>query len=85
MAVKVAVEWSGECHSVTLTDEQWAMIVAGVPLIVDGPGYAHEGELFQDVWDFAGGVDGDFEVTYGDGGVGWTGSIAGAEITDVSA
>ena len=85
MAVTITVEWGDEAHSLILTDEEWATIVAGAPLVVDCPGYEYEGEEFQDEWDFAGGIDGDLEVRYGDGGVGWTGSLSDADITVVGA
>ena len=82
MAVTITVEWGDEAHSLTLTDEEWATIVAGALLVVDGSGYVYEGEDFQDEWHFAGGIDGDLDVTYGDGGVGWTGSLWTQSITE---
>lgn len=43
-------------------------------------GYSYEGDLFQDVWWFEGGIDGAIEVTYNDGGTGLSGKLSDAEI-----
>lgn len=79
--VRVTVEWGYEQHSLLLTPQQWSQVVSGSPLSVVGPGYAYEGEFFQDYWSFAGGMQGDLIVTYGhDGGSGFDGKLEDAAI-----
>ena len=63
----IGVEWGDEYHELVLGPEDWQRVKAGHALQVKGEGYAYEGEFFQDVWTFAGGLDGDLTVTCAEG------------------
>lgn len=81
----IGVEWGYEYHELVLGPEDWQRVKAGHALQVKGEGYAYEGEFFQDVWTFAGGLDGDLIVTYGEGldeGVGWEGTLSQADVDE---
>ena len=81
----ITVEWGYECHSITLSPEQWARVVSGESLGVAGPGYNYEGESFQDNWDFGGGLGGSLVVSYGDDGAeGFNGILRSAQIQEVA-
>ena len=48
-----------------------------------GKRYWYEGERYQDWWNFAGGMDGELEVTYGDdGAVGFIGKLNDARVEE---
>jgi hypothetical protein len=71
---RISVKWGYEGHSIVLTGSQWAQVKRGEQLTVKGEGYSYEGEHFSDYWAFAGGLDGNLQVTYGDdGGTGFVG------------
>jgi hypothetical protein len=83
VAATISVSWGYELHELTLKPKQWAKVMAGEGLSVDGPGYGYEGEWFQDYWTFDSGLDGDLVVSYGDdGGTGWIGKLSSASITE---
>lgn len=85
--VTVSVEWGYEEHSITLTAEDWARVKSGEELSIEGDGYHYEGEFFSDYWEFAGGMEGDLIVSYGnDGdysGTGFDGKLRDASITEL--
>jgi hypothetical protein len=79
----ITVEWGHESHSITLTARNWAAIKAGKPHGQRGKGYQYEGQFFWDYWSFEGGLSGALEVGYGnDGGQGFTGRLADAQIEE---
>ncbi len=80
----ITVEWGYDSHSITLNPGQWAGVLSGEPLGVKGPGYYYEAALFQDYWDFEGGLDGSLSVSYGDDGAeGFNGTLRSARIQEV--
>lgn len=85
LAATVTVEWGYECPSITLTPRNWAAIKAGHAHYQRGAGYYYEGEFFWDYWRFAGGLDGELAVTYGEGencGGGFEGVLYSATIEE---
>ncbi len=81
----IAVWWGNDDDeaSIYLTPRNWTRVKAGKPLRIRGKGYIYEAERFQDYWNFAGGMDGELEVTYGnDGAVGFIGRLRDAKIED---
>jgi hypothetical protein len=83
LAATITVEWGYDCHSITLTPENWAAIKSGRAHSQRGTGYYYERELFWDYWSFAGGLEGELEVGYGDdGGQGFVGKLSDATIKE---
>jgi len=78
----ISVEWGYEMHSTTLTARNWARVKSGKSLSIRGKGYYYEGEFFWDYWSFAGGLDGELYVDYGDGGCGFSGTLVDANIEE---
>ena len=85
--VRVSVAWGGEVHSLRLTPEDWASILAGERKTLRGDRYwAEDGKAYCLDWAFAGGREGELEVTYVgpdallDSGVGFIGRLADASI-----
>jgi hypothetical protein len=82
-AATITVEWGDDNHSITLTPKNWATVKSGAPLSLSGKGYHYEGGFFWDYWHFAGGLEGDIEVGYGnDGGQGFVGTLEHAQIEE---
>jgi hypothetical protein len=82
-AATITVNWGYENHSITLTPRNWAAIRAGRSHSQRGAGYQYEAEFFWDYWSFAGGLDGELEVGYGDdGGQGFVGRLSDAKIEE---
>ena len=83
IAATIRVEWGYDDHYITLTPRNWAAIKAGRAHSQRGAGYYYEGEFFWDYWSFAGGLDGELEVGYGDdGGQGFVGQLSDATIEE---
>jgi hypothetical protein len=80
----ISVSWGNDVEvSIRLTPQNWARIKAGKRLHIRGKGYQYEGQFFWDYWSFGGGLDGSLTVMYGeDGGVGFDGRLADAEIRE---
>ena len=62
---------------IVLLPEDWETILKGETFADFGKGYSYEGGEFEDYWTFAGGIDGELCVTYGDGGQGFIGTMKG--------
>lgn len=82
-AAVITVEWGYDTHSIRLEASEWMRVKEGTSLRVPGEGYWYEGEFFQDYWSFSGGRDGDLVVEYGDGGVGFNGSLSDGHIEEI--
>ena len=72
--IRLTVSWGNDV-AVDLTifsAAQWKKIADGHAVTINGKGYFYEGERFQDIWHFSGGLDGELRVSYdeGDGFVG---------------
>ena len=81
--VTITVEWGYELHSITLSGRNWSLVKTGRPLSMRGKGYYYEGEFFWDYWSFAGGLEGELRVDYGDdGGCGFQGTLSDADIEE---
>jgi hypothetical protein len=80
----VTVIWGYESHSITPTPKNWAKVKVGKPLRLRGIGYRYEGKFFWDYWTFAGGLDGDLTVEYGEGldRGGFTGKLSAVTIEE---
>jgi hypothetical protein len=79
----ITVEWGYEPHEVTITPEEWAAVMSGDAMTIDGAGYVYENQHFQDRWHFSGGYHGNLLVTYGeDGGTGVDCSLSDATIVE---
>jgi hypothetical protein len=81
-AAVLAASWGYDVYvELDVSQEDWARIVAGDKVTIQGEGYDYEGETFLDFWDFSGGIDGQLEVRYGSeeegdfSGQGFIGSI----------
>ncbi len=82
-AAAIMVEWGYETHELTLTPEQWASVMSGQWLGVEGPGYYYEGKHFSNSWSFDGGYQGGLVVSYGnDGAEGVSCRLCDAVITE---
>ena len=79
--IKLSVYWPDDWKSVILSMSEWEEILSGKEFSKDGEGYGYEGEEYFDLWWFEGGLDGDVEVTYDDGGTGFIGKLSDEEIT----
>jgi hypothetical protein len=53
------------CVELPVTKSQWEKIGRGQNVTIRGKGYWYEGEWFEDIWHFSGGLDGELEVCYG--------------------
>ena len=79
---RIAVEWGYDIHEVILTARNWARVKRGGSLRIRSPGYSEEGSQWE-YWNFAGGLDGDLIVEYGnDGGQGFVGKLRDATIEE---
>jgi hypothetical protein len=78
--VSVSVYWPDDWKEIILSPEDWEMILAGEEFCDCGAGYSYEGEEFLDTWHFAGGLDGELRVTYGEGGEGYIGTLDDGEV-----
>ena len=79
---RIIVEWGYDNHEVVLTPRNWARVKRGRALRIRSPGFSEEGFQWE-YWSFAGGLDGDLVVEYGDdGGTGFTGKLADAAIEE---
>ena len=71
-------------HSITLTPRNWSIVKRGRPLRIRAPGFSEEGFQWE-YWNFAGGLDGDLVVEWGeDGGVGFDGKLHHATIEETN-
>ncbi len=79
---RISVEWGYLDHEIILTPRNWTRVKRGGALRIRSPGYSEEG--FQwNYWSFAGGLDGDLIVEYGeDGGTGFIGKLRDASIEE---
>jgi hypothetical protein len=65
--IRLSVSWGNDVGvNLTISAAQWKKISDGHSVTINGKGYFYEGERFQDVWNFAGGLDGELRVSYGD-------------------
>jgi hypothetical protein len=65
--IRLSVSWGNDVGvDLTISAGQWKQISDGHSVTINGKGYFYEGERFQDVWNFAGGLDGELRVSYGD-------------------
>jgi hypothetical protein len=65
--VRLSVSWGdGVRLNLNVAPETWKKIVGGHAATIRGNGYLYEGERFQDVWYFSGGLDGELRVSYDD-------------------
>ena len=78
--IKLSVYWPDDRKTVYLTISEWEEILSGKEFIKAGNGYGYEGETYNDTWWFEGGIDGALEVTYDDGGTGFSGKLSDEEI-----
>ena len=79
----LTVEWGYDNHDVVLTPRNWARVKRGKPLRIRSPGFSEEGFQWE-YWNFAGGLDGELVVEYGDdGGTGFIGKLADATIEEM--
>ena len=79
---RIAVEWGYDIHEVILTPRNWSRVKRGGSLRMRSPGYSEEGFQWE-YWNFAGGLDGDLVVEYGDdGGTGFIGKLSDATIEE---
>lgn len=79
---RIAVEWGYERHEVVLTPRNWARVKGGGKLRLRSRGFSEEGFQWE-YWNFAGGIDGDLTVEYGeDGGKGFVGKLRDAWIEE---
>ena len=83
MKIEISVYWPDSWKSIVLTEKEYQSIIDGNPLEKEGDGYTYEGEDFSDFWSFEGGLDGELEVTYDDGGVGFIGTLSECEIAEI--
>lgn len=81
--VKVTVYWPDDHKSVILTQAEWQSILDGSSLSKSGEGYLYEGEEFEDFWTFDGGSSSNVCVTYGEGSVGFEGTLDECEIEEI--
>jgi hypothetical protein len=83
VAAEVSVSWGNDIDlTIRLTPRNWARVLSGKKLSIRGNGYHSDGEFFWDYWSFGGGREGSLLVSYGDGGVGFDGSLADATINE---
>lgn len=83
-SVTLSVEWGYEIHSVTIGPRNWKKIQDGKEWCTSGETYDYEGESFSCYWDFnCRNGPGSLLVGYGnDGGEGYVGDWANADITE---
>ena len=74
----IGAEWGYGMHDLTLTYDRWIKVVQGKSVSIDKP-YFYEGQRFIGTWVF--GPNHELEVSYGDGGVGWTGKLGDLDLT----
>ena len=79
---RIIVEWGYDDHDVVLTRRNWARVKRGKPLRIRSPGFSEEGFQWE-YWNFAGGLEGELVVGYGNGGVGFDGKVTDATIEEV--
>jgi hypothetical protein len=83
--VIVTVSWRDQVHAIEIAAGDWALIMSGAGLELQGEDFLQDGEDYETEWDFAGGIDGRLEVRYTpfDGEewtVGFTGRLSDASI-----
>lgn len=83
--VVVTVSWRDQVHSIEISAGDWALIMSGAGLELQGEDFLDGGVDYETEWDFAGGVDGRLEVRFTpfDGDewtVGYTGRLRDAAI-----
>lgn len=79
---RIVVEWGYDNHEIVLTPRNWSRIKQGGKLKIRSRGF-YEGASQWEYWSFAGGLDGDLLVEYGeDGGVGFVGKLRDATIEE---
>ena len=80
--ITISVYWPDDWKSVVLDEEEYQEILSGEPFDKEGEGYYYEGEDFEDWWSFEGDGNGNINVvvSYGDGGVGFDGTLDDCEI-----
>jgi hypothetical protein len=76
--VCIGVEWGYEFHKLALPLDQWVRILLGEHYEEDEP-YTYEGEEFTARWSFASDRRDQLQVTYDDGGEGWSGFFSEIE------
>ena len=81
--VRISVYWPDDWKEIVLSPEESAAIVSGKEFYTEGEGYRYEGEEVLDSWHFAGGLNGNLVVGYGDGGEGFIGKLSEAEIEEL--
>ena len=79
--IRLSVYWAGNIKSVVLSQKEWNAIMEGEKLSTEGEGYYYEGEKYTDIWEFSGGMDGNIEVYYDDGGTGFSGKLSDEEVS----
>jgi hypothetical protein len=78
---RIAVVWDDR-HEIVLTPRNWSRVKRGGKLKIRSRGFSEDGPQWE-YWTFAGGLDGDLLVEYGeDGGVGFTGKLHDAIIEE---
>ena len=81
---RIVVEWGYDQHEIILTPRNWSQIKRGRKLKIRSRGF-YEGRSQREYWSFAGGLDGDLLVEYGEGlnqGVGFDGMLHDATIEE---
>jgi hypothetical protein len=80
---RIIVQWGYDSHDVVLTPRNWTRVKRGKALRIRSPGFSEEGFQWE-YWNFAGGLDGDLVVEYGDdGGTGFIGKLDDATIEEM--
>ena len=81
---RIAVEWGYDIHEIILTSRNWSRVKRDGSLRIRSRGFSEEGFQWE-YWKFAGGLDGDLIVEYGnDGGQGFVGKLRDATIEETN-
>ena len=76
--VKVGVEWGYDIHTIAMPFERWLRVLGG-ELYTKSEPYTYEGKVFNAQWYFN---CQQLQVTYGDAGTGWEGSLDALDLLD---
>jgi hypothetical protein len=77
--VTLGAEWGYDMHELSISFERWIRILGGESCSIDEP-YWYEGEQFTGTWSFDDG--GLLDVSYEDGGAGWSGKLGQLDSID---
>ena len=76
--VVIGVEWGYDMHTIAMPFERWLRVLGG-ELNTKSEPYTYEGEVFNAQWYFN---RQQLQVTYGDAGTGWEGSLDALGLLD---